>query len=77
MKPRRSIHEPRHVWGRETHAVEVDGRLQHAKSCSRCGMERTPDPGTRSLSLFRELGSERWCAFKAGVLPACETSEAI
>lgn len=65
-----------HVWQRTTHRVEVDGREQEAKSCSRCGMERTRDMGTKTLHLFREMGSARWVALNAGVLPVCGREEA-
>ena len=69
---KRKAHEPSHVWQRRMHRVEVRGVSQEAKSCARCGMERTRDMDTKTLYLFREIGTDRWQGFTAGFLPACE-----
>lgn len=52
--------------------------------CIHCDAERMPDPGTRSLYVYRRGRaiqpnrkplSESWIGFTAGVIPKCPGSE--
>ncbi|HZI08137.1 MAG TPA: hypothetical protein VEZ71_29225 [Archangium sp.] len=66
----------RHRW--EETLSQANGNP--VERCMHCRTERTPDPGTRSLFLYRRgsaippskkpLG-EAWSAFKAGAVPKC------
>jgi hypothetical protein len=57
---------------------------QNVERCERCATERTRDPGTRSLYLFRRGRAippnkkpmpENWQGYAAGVNPKCAGPE--
>lgn len=61
----------RHKWPRNTTTEDVDGMRQPVKRCTACGMRRTPDRNTKTLSLFRRRGEKNWKGYRAGFIPDC------
>lgn len=61
----------RHQWSRETKVDDVEGMRQPVKKCTACGMRRTPDRNTKTLSLFRAAGTREWKGYRAGYVPDC------
>lgn len=63
----------KHKWSETVYtAFDAYSRPVDATMCERCLLERTREPGTKTVHLYRKNGETGWSGYRAGFVPPCE-----